>query len=75
MHFVGFQAIFNRRSDMHQSTRDRLTGRQVASIVGGLIIAAAVVLVLVWYVSDNLFPDDSRDPLTKARGPKAEQLR
>jgi hypothetical protein len=40
--------------------------------VGGLIIAAALTVVLVWYTSDVFFRRDSADPLTTG-GLKAEQ--
>jgi hypothetical protein len=51
---------------------DDFTWRQIAAIIGGFIVAAAVVVVLVGYVANTLFPHDPNDPLTKAGGLKAE---
>jgi hypothetical protein len=50
-----------------------LTGRQIASIAGGSIIAAALIVVLVWYAYSVFFPSNPADPLTKAGGLSQEQ--
>jgi cytochrome bd-type quinol oxidase subunit 2 len=49
------------------------SARQIASVIGGLIVAAAVIVMLTWYVAGIFLASNPDDPLAKAGGLSKEQ--
>jgi hypothetical protein len=54
---------------------DGLVGSEIAGIAGGLLIPVAVTVLLAWYAFGIFFPQNPADPLTKAGGLKAQQIK
>jgi hypothetical protein len=54
---------------------DDVAKRERAATIRGLIVAAVAMAILVWSLLDLFLPHNPRDPITKARGLKAEQIK
>jgi hypothetical protein len=58
---------------MTNDRADSFSVGEIAIICGGILVAAALVVLLTWYLLGVFFPRDMNDPLVRAGGLKPEQ--